>query len=331
MKYYARILYLITFRVVFLLVPLVNECTAQAEQPAKNKLEAAQENYGQGMMRIEISSLEEKKEAQGIFRRRLDSLRAQAQQSGNLELLQWYNRTIEGFEKKPDLRPEIQPNAPSALRSLQSGYRKRLDEIQSVKNQHVIRFSDQYIHFLQGLQVELTKHGRIEEAVQTRDEISRIQKDPAIEEAFSHVVQEETNPQVATTTAPIEKGALEKWVAVRKNMIAVKLESIKRPSKDANKAAKRAEQEWRKVRQLFTSYLMTPSQSDSTAVKAARETCRAAEQLYHDLVAQRADKSTPQIGRARIAKQRSTWQQTLDDLEVAAGYPPYPAEKGFAK
>jgi len=186
---------------------------AAEEEPAL--LRTYRDTYETELAKIEKDVAEGTKAIPANYKRSLETLGARLQKSADLDGLLAVRTESERFGKEKDVPETALVEAPAALRELQEGYRSARERVEVDKARRIVDLTDKYLAALQRMQDELTRGGKIEEAVTVKEAAKTARAEPAYTAAQFALADYEAKAPPADTPEKAGKTPAESSLSVR--------------------------------------------------------------------------------------------------------------------
>lgn len=272
------------------------------------------------------------------YTRDLAVLRGRMQQSGALDSYVVVNKEYERFSEEKKLSEnDIVENIP-ALRAIQDKYLKISQDMTTEKSEDILRLKGLYFRHLRSLQTELTKQGKIPEAIRIKNEIERVEQSGIVSEAESAMldnIEEVVAPVLTASSAaaaesvidqPTTDSQVETWLALRKKSIAAEdAYYASQRTKEDKIRLKNASHEWSEVQHKCYTKLASIKPTDSATLKQVKTDYNKAFQDYQEslsafrLEAQGHKKTDDGTTKQEFKKANNSLGDQIARLEQALG------------
>jgi hypothetical protein len=98
------------------------------------------------------------------------------QQRGELEALLEVKAELARFERTKTVPAEEREDAPGGIGPLMARYNRARTEADGRKAEAIVKLTDSYVDYLEGMKKQLTKEGRIQDALLVKSEVDRVSR-----------------------------------------------------------------------------------------------------------------------------------------------------------
>ncbi|MFC1497060.1 hypothetical protein ACFLS1_01120 [Verrucomicrobiota bacterium] len=199
MKSYKKPLFIIS---VCLICPLV----MFAADKGKSSLTSAKAIFAGSLNKIKAEYTQKAISWPVQYQKALTVLLEKTRESGDLEGWVAVDKEVKRFEKNKELPKKAIVEKPASLRSLQKTYFQASSGLEIEKSKEILDLTEKYITHLTGMQKDLTKQGKIEEAIEIKKEADSVKSHSDItvaeftiaEYEAQHLKPEEATPKKKT-------------------------------------------------------------------------------------------------------------------------------------
>jgi hypothetical protein len=177
-------------------------CLAQTTPSSAEKsvdLKTLQDIYAKAIQKVESDSASASQSLPATYLKELQKLQQTVQNAGDLEGLTAVKRELERFKTEQTVPAQPAASILDAIKKLQTQYKSAVAKNDLEKNKKIVSISKQYLENLGSLQVELTKSGKIPEALDVKAEIKRVKADSKFTNAESALPAAGTDKQPGKT------------------------------------------------------------------------------------------------------------------------------------
>lgn len=178
---------------------------AQATADAGSALERQKSAYRQALAKLERDYKTRVAALPTQYIAALDSLEKSSRQKGSLDNVIAIRAEQKRFEKTKTVNEDDLVTEPPELRELQTKYRSRLTQYEIDKHKQVIAYANKQVTILDNLEKDLTKKGKLDEALAVRTEKDKVRSGPEYKNA--EFVLADAEAQKKRTQAPEPEAA----------------------------------------------------------------------------------------------------------------------------
>lgn len=239
----------------------------------------------------------------------LNQLRARMQGSGNLDGWVVVDKELKRFTSKKTISEIDIVKTPSALKEVQEKYLAISSGLQQEANEDIINLKELYFHHLLNLQTELTKQGKIPEALKVKTEIQRVGTMKEVSDAQVAMIDEDMDEEEelsieagndqsagAADPGPVNDEQIKQWLELYEKYVAARDQHFSGGKKN-KRSYKHAYKAWRQVSGICFRTLSEIKATDSLSTKQMKQDYKQAQDQY--LAAKKAIRKDDQDEEAR--------------------------------
>jgi len=140
------------------------------------------------------------------YLKQLLKLQQDMQKAGNLDGWQAANHEIERFKTEQTMPDGDDPALLEGIKSLRAAYKSATAKLELEKSKKIVAVTKQYVDQLNALQTNLTKAGKVDDAIEVNTEIKNVKSDAKVTSSEFAVAaaeqQTEKKPQPTESPAP---------------------------------------------------------------------------------------------------------------------------------
>jgi hypothetical protein len=196
--------------VCFVLLLGTSLCFGQA--PTTNKpavdLKSLRQAYDKAIAKIESDHAAAMQNQPTAYLKELQKLQQNLQKAGNLDGWTAVNQEIERFKTEQTIPDETDASILDGIKNLRAAYKNTLTKCDLEKSKRIIATTKQYVEQLNTLQTNLTKAGKVDEALEVNSEIKTVKSDSKVTSsefavaAYEQQNKKETPPPVKPPEQP---------------------------------------------------------------------------------------------------------------------------------
>jgi hypothetical protein len=201
-------------------------CHAQTSTNDLTGLKSLKEGYEKACSKIESDNSSARQSQAVTYINELQKVQQSLQKAGDLEGLTAAKSEIERFKGEQTVPETPDSSLPVAIQQLQTAYKKGLAAIDLDKSKKIVSAVKQYVDRLTALQKNLTKAGKVDEALEVNAEIKSVKADSKVTSADFAVAAAESEKQSqdvskGTQSDETQKGEKPKSVSNATDNVAV--------------------------------------------------------------------------------------------------------------
>jgi hypothetical protein len=175
-------------------------CFAQSQPSSAEKtvdLKTLQDSYAKSIQKVDGDNTSAAQNLLATYVKEVQKIQQTVQKAGDLDGLTAVNRELERFKTEQTVPDEPDASTPDAIKKVQFGYKTAVAKNNLENNRKIVSVTKQYLERLNSLQMNLTKSGKVDEALDVNAEVKRVQGDGKFTSAEFAVAAAETEKQPA--------------------------------------------------------------------------------------------------------------------------------------